>query len=101
MADEVPFCHRKNAKNPSQDFIGKPRAIGVNRGMRFLAFLALILGVYFVFVRPKSTPVPDAVPVAAASASASPAEKTPILRRPIDRTREVLKTVGKRNADGF
>jgi len=69
--------------------------------MRFLAILALFLGIYFVFVRPKSTPVPVACPGPAAASSASPAQGTNFIKQPIDRAREVLKTNEKRNAEGF
>ena len=71
------------------------------RGMRFLAVLALIVGIYFIFVRPKSTPVPEAAPVPPAAAAAQPEQKTNFLKQPIDRARDVLKANEKRTREGF
>ena len=67
--------------------------------MRFLAILALIVGIYLIFGRSK--PVPEAGPASAAVASARPAEKTNFLKQPIDRAREAVKATEKRNAEGF
>ena len=101
MADEAPACHRKNAENSSQSFSRKPRTCGLNSGMRFLAILALVVGIYLIFVRAKSTPVPDATPGLPAAASAQPEQKTNFLKQPIDRAREVLKANEKRTSEGF
>lgn len=67
--------------------------------MRFLVLLFVVVVGYLLYVRSKPAPTatePSSTAVKVSSTPAQPPQQSNVLKRPIDRTREVMKGVEER-----
>ncbi len=75
--------------------------------MKYLVLMVTLAVVYFMFVRAspvaevtKTMEAPELAPLTKAPQENAPLPQTNALKRPLDRTRQVLGEVGKRNGNG-